>query len=134
MRLTVSTTQPKTVFTVPQLQSPLRSFLRDTGSRLNRESSADGGLNTSSMVCNRVLLTLRRMGSCASETKSSTNMSTYCTGLPVLGNEGSRVRGTLTAAAAVAGWAGPVPVLSWTPASAVVAGGGVTAPAMSSRW
>merc|ERR1712086_666548 len=86
------------------------------------------------MVCNRVLLTLRRLGSCASEMKSSTNMSEYCTGLPVLGSEGSRVRGTLTAAVAVAGWAGPVPALSRTPASAVGAGGGVTASAMSSRW
>ena len=97
VRFTVSTTQPKTVFTMFQLQSPFWSFFRETGSLRNNESSGLRGLNTRSMVCRSVLRTLRRFGSCAREMKSSTKMSTYYKGSPVVGSDGSRVRGSGTA-------------------------------------
>ena len=71
VRFTVSTTQPKTVFTMFQLQSPFWSFFKETGSLWNDESSGPRGLNTWSIVCRSVLRTLRRFGSCAPLTTCS---------------------------------------------------------------
>ena len=98
MRFTVSITYRSMVLTVSQLQSPLRNFFRETGSLLKAESSALNGQKTWSMVYRSVCLTLRRFGCCTREMKSSTNMSTYSKGSPVVGRDGSRKSGIYTAA------------------------------------
>ena len=119
VRFTVSTTQPRTVFTMFQLQLPFRSFFKETGSLRNDESSGPRGLNTWSMVCRSVLRTLRRFGSCAREMKSSTKMSTYCRGSPVVGSDGSRVRGSGTAVF-VAGGGRNLPLQALSPPRHVI--------------
>ena len=81
-----------------QLKSPLRNFFRETGSLLKAESSALNGRKTWSMVCRSVLLVLWRLGCYAREMKSSTNMSTYSKGSPVVGRDGSCVSRICTAA------------------------------------
>ena len=95
--LIVSTIHPSTSLMVSQLQSPLRSFLRETGSRRNGESPSVTGRKTWSIEWSKVLRMRRVLGACPSDIKSSTKMSTYSRGFPVVGRDGSRVLGTSTA-------------------------------------
>jgi hypothetical protein len=53
--------QPNMSFSVPQEQSPSRSFLRDTGSCQVGLSVGRSGWKTSSMECKRALRTRRRL-------------------------------------------------------------------------
>ena len=89
--LTVSTIHLSTSLMVSQIQSPLRRFLRETGSWRNGESSSVKGRKTWSIEWNKVLRTRRVLGACPSDKKMSTKMSTYLRGLLVVGREESRV-------------------------------------------
>ena len=98
MRLTVYTTHSRMVFTVSQLKLPFCNVFRETGSLLKTESCVPKGQHMWPMVYRSVCHTLRRFDSCAKEMKSSTKMSTYCKGCPVVGNDGSRASGGSTMA------------------------------------
>ena len=121
VRLTVSATYPRMVFTVFQLQSPFRSFFKEMSSLLNNESLALKGRNMWLMVCRSVCRTLQRFGSCVKEMKWSMNMPTYCKGSPVVDRDGSNTSGGSTKAQGI---------FSWMDASVV---GNGTAVAMLSR-
>ena len=121
MRLAVSTTHPRMVFTVSQLQSPFHSFFRETGLHLKADCSMFKGQKIWSMVCRSVRRTLQRFGSCVKEMKWSMNMPTYCKGSPVVDRDGSNTSGGSTKAQGI---------FSWMDASVV---GNGTAVAMLSR-